>query len=103
MPKQHDEWEKSLRSPNEGGLTIEAYRRHFATPIGSKILADMLIDLCVFSTLRTVEDMAKHNAGIKLLISTGVLRPNSEGRLNGTDIQKLVSKLLAEPGKRRTG
>ena len=97
MGEQHEKWENSLSRPDQGGLTIEMYRKHFATPIGAKILADMLIDLCVFSTLETEQDMAKHNAGIRLLINTGVLRPDPQGNLNGVDIQKLVSKLLAGP------
>ena len=98
MPDSFKKFEDGLKpTPEQGGPSTEDYRRYFATGLGAKIMAERLIDLGVFAHLVTEADMAKHNAGIDLLIHCGVLTPvrTKDGIcLNGRDMQKIVERLF---------
>ena len=95
MPDKHKDWQQALEPKESEGITVSRYRAVYSTPIGCKILADRLVDLGVFSHLATDEHRVRHNAGIDLLVNTGILKPDGQGRLNVMDIQKIVMKLFS--------
>ncbi len=98
MQQTYEEFDDSLKpAPEQGGPSTEDYRKYFATGLGAKIMAERLIALGLFAHLTTEADMARHNAGISLLVRCGVLTPvqtNDGLALDGRDMQKIVERLF---------
>ena len=71
---------------------INAYRSVFYSPEGRLVLAHLLTDLGLFNELEATEDeVGQHNAGIRILVRLGIIRPNN--------IQNIVNSMLDLPIK----
>ena len=76
----------------EGIKLLNAYRSVFYSPEGRQVLAHLLTDLGIFNELEaTGEEVAIHNAGIRILVRLGIIRAEN--------IQNIVNALLELPVK----
>ena len=88
---------KERLNPNPKGLSAEGqlinyYRNVFNTDEGRVVLAHLLTDLGLFNELEaTEEEVARHNAAIRILRNLGIIRPSN--------IAPMVNSLMDLPVK----
>ncbi len=99
MTGARDQYEQAIaEAPDNSALpnaALVSYRSVFGHGTGTNVLADMLVDLKLFSKLDGSETQtAEHNHAVELLRSVGILKPDSMGKLSQVDMRKIVSALM---------
>ena len=93
---------REYRTPEEGEpLNVvpddmkARYKLIFQSQVGTYVLANLLWAYGLFNILDAgdPEQIARHNAAIELLGLVGILRPDSDGKLSQTDMEKIVEAL----------
>ena len=71
------------------------YQIVFKRQVGTSVLADMLMRLGLLGKLDgSLEQATRHNYAIELLGLVGIVKPDEEGYLEQTDMEKILEALM---------